>query len=301
MTRPRWSRASLVVAVVLGLALAGIPGSGAAPAGWSIELTGALAGNATKVRPQCVAASADDAPLLAQATFTLGGRKMRFSAYFAAPASAGSRTFSQMSSASTVLVSVSDLANPSATWTSAGTGTATIDEDRRSGSVDGALTGTDGGVEVAVTFRCPKPRGGRSSGHAGDREGEDRDDGFGPDFSGTIEATTSGHCSGEETGSVFVVGLRENRVEGIISAGGSYTCEGITVPTDGAMVYAGTFKHSTLTLNLQTLHGGLLSPPGCQVGRHLKIRIRHGSGSVNPTFTAPSGDVYTCKIEVEQS
>jgi hypothetical protein len=286
---------------VLALAFSSLPFAGAAPAGWSIELTGELEGTAEKIKPQCVASSADDAPLLAQATFTLDGKKMRFSAYFAPPASAGSRTFSQTSSSSTVLVSVSDLVNPSATWTSAGTGTATIDDDLRSGSVDGALTGTGGDVHVGVTFRCPKPRGGRSSGHAGGRDEERDRDGFGPDFSGTIEATTSGHCTGTETGSVFVVGLRKNRVEGIISAGGSYTCEGITVPTDGAMVYAGTFRNSTLTLNLQTLHGGLLSTPGCQVGQPLKIRIRNGSGTVNPTYTAPSGDLYKCTIEVKQS
>jgi hypothetical protein len=298
MTRPRWTRGTLVVGVVLGLTLLGMPGAAPAPAGWSIKLTGALEGTAKKVKPQCVASSADDAPLLAQAAFILDGKKMRFSAYFAPPASAGSRTFSQTPSSSTVLVSISDVADPSASWTSAGTGAATLD-DGRSGSIDGTLTGASGDIQVAVTFRCPKPRGGSGSGE-GDHQADDDRGGYAPDFNGTIEATTSGHCSGTETGTVFVVGLRKNRVEALITAGGSYTCQGITVPTDGAMIYSGTFKNHTLALSLETLLGLLLSPPGCQVGQRLTIRIRDGSGRVNPKYTAPSGDLYECTIEVEQ-
>jgi len=289
----------LVVGVVLALTLLGMPVAATAPAGWSIKLTGALEGTANKIKPQCLASPADDAPLLVQATFMLDGKKMRLSAYFAAPASAGSRTFSQTPSSSTVLVSISDVADPSASWTSTGTGNATLDDDGRSGSIDGTLAGPSGDVQVTVTFRCPKPRGGGGS-DEGDRQANEGRGGYAPDFNGTIEATTSGHCSGTETGTVFVVGLRKNRVEGLISAGGSYTCQGITIPTDGAMVYSGTFKNHTLALSLETLVGRLLSPPGCQVGQRLTIRIRDGSGSVNPKYTAPSGDLYECTIKVEQ-
>jgi len=299
MTRPGTPRALVlvVVVVVLGASLGRLGTASAAAAGWSISISGALDGTAKQVEPQCLVSPTDDGPLISRATFKLGGRRLRVSMYFAAPADPGSRAFGQTPGPSTVVVALSDVSNQSVTWTSA-TGSGAINDDRRSGTVQGTLVGAGDEVQMDATFACPKPRS-----SSGDSGADDRSEAaeFAPGFEGTVEATTSGHCTGTETGTLDLFGFVKGKVFGAIFAEGSYTCEGITVPTSGGLLLSGSFKDNTLRLGVDELLGLLLAPPGCLVGgERLTIHVRRGAGSATPAYTAPSGDVYKCTITVQQ-
>ena len=282
------------------MSLSGLSTASAGATGWSIAVSGALEGTAKQITPRCLVSSTGGGPLIAQATFRVDGRRLRLSAYFAAPADPGSRAFGQTPGPSTALVSLSDVSNPSDTWTSAGIGSGAIDDDRRSGTLQGTLVGTKGEVELDATFACPNRGTDRGGGGSGADDGADEDTANAPDFEGTVEATTSGNCTGTETGTIGLAGLAKHKVFGAIIADGSYTCEGITVPTSGAIIFSGTFKNGTLRLGVDELVGLLSMTPGCLVGERLTIRVRDGAGSAHPEYAAPSGDVYTCAITVER-
>ena len=290
--------ASVVCALFVVTSLIAPIASSASGSGWSISLSGALEGTAKKIKPQCVASSEED-PLLGRTTFRLEGRHLVLTMLFAAPTAHGTRTFSQTPGPSTVVVSVSDADNPAAAWASTGAGTGTIDSDDRTGTLQGPLVGADGEVELDASFVCTKARTARSNDQSDSDEGDERPD-LAPNFTGTIEATTSVNCTGTETGEVVLWGFEKRRVFGGLLVSGSYTCQGVTVPTEGTVVLSGSFKNNTLRLHVQEVLGLLLAPPVCLVDVRLNIRVRGGSGSFENEFTAPSGDIYRCTITVER-
>ena len=292
------TRLALLLALVVGFG--GIGAAPAASAGWTIEISGDVEGTAKNVKAQCLASADGSGPIAGRATFRVAGRRLKLAFYLAAPAEPGSRTFSPSAGPTTVVVSLSDVANPSAMWTSAGAGTGTINNDGRSGTLTGSLTGASGDVDLDAGFRCRMIRNGGARGSGGDDRAGERGD-VAPGFEGTIEASTHGHCTGTETGTITVFGFSKRAVFAGIFAAGSYTCEGITVPTNGALIMSGTFRNDTLRFGPDLLLGLLLSPPGCLVGEPLVIHVRDGEGTAAPAYTAPSGDVYECTIKVEEA
>jgi hypothetical protein len=298
-------RTVTAVGLVLAFGVGGfiIPAS-ASNAGWSISISGDRAGTAKKIEPQCAAPSNEGGPLLARASFKLDGRRLTISAYFAAPAAPGSRAFGTTPGASTVVVNVTDVRDPSASWLSGTDGTGTIADDRRSGTIQGTLVGARGELGVDASFRCPRldagRRGGGGGGSPSDRA-EDSD--AAPSFSGTAEGTVGGNvCTGSESGPFDVFGFDDGTVLAGVIGEGSYTCSGVTIPTSGAIFFEGRFKNKTLTLRHTAggIIGGTPMLLGCLVDQTLKIRVRDGKGSVSPEYTAPSSDVYQCTYTVEQ-
>jgi len=297
MTR-RGQRRRLVASIaLLAVGLGGLSRASAAAPSWSIVLSGTVDGTAARIKPECFASSTGNGPLIARATFALGDRRMRISIYFAAPTGPATRPFAPTPGPDTVFVSVNDVTNPSAVFTSAAPGSGSIAADRRSGAVNGTLVGPEGEISVDAAYACPKLATSRGTGSPGSpgRSAE-----LAPGFEGSLEATTSGHCTGTERGSLWLRGVAKHRVRGAVFADGSYTCEGITVPTSGGMILSGTFKNGTLRLGVDELLGLLLAPPSCLVGQQLTIRVRDGGGSASPAYTAPSGDLYECTFSVEK-
>jgi hypothetical protein len=298
MTRRALRLGSVVVALFILTNLVAPISSSASGNGWSISLSGALEGTARKIKSQCVVSS-EDAPLLGRTTFRIEGRRLVLTMLFDGPTAPGTRTFSQTPEPTTVVVSLSDADDPAAVWTSTGAGSGTIESDGRAGTLQGTLVGAEGEVELDASFVCTKARTGRSNGQTDSDEGDERPD-LAPNFTGTVEATTSVNCTGTETGEVVLWGFEKRRVFGGLLVSGSYTCQGVTVPTEGTVVLNGSFKNNTLRLHVQEILGLLLAPPVCLVGVRLSIPVRNGSGSFEREFTAPSGDVYDCTITVER-
>lgn len=299
MRRRRKAFTILAAVVVLAQSVE-VLADAAATAGplWSISFSGDLEGTATKVKPQCLTSEAGESAMFARASFKLGSRTLRISMYFAAPVEPGTRAFSATPGPSVVVLSISDPSNPAAQWVSAGVGTAVINDDRRSGSVQGSLIGARSQIEVEAGFDCSKVlfTGG---GDPADASGEGGSDSV-PSWSGSVEATVAGgECTGSESGTIYLYGLSRKRVFGVILTAGSYACAGVTVPTSGGMVLGGRLGQGTLRLRVEELVGLLLPTWNCLVSQTLEIRVRNDKGSATPQVTAPSGDIYKCTIEVE--
>jgi hypothetical protein len=124
-------------------------------------------------------------------------------------------------------------------------------------------------------------------------------------WSGTIRSESSGaQCTGEESGTIELAVI-DGKVTGTATASGSYTCAGVTIATSGGGAFTGTFELGEFKLNSDpgTFGGNAPVTWGCLVGRaagqgFVTLAVDGGRGSANPTYTAPSGDVYTCSIAI---
>jgi len=303
-----------VAAFVLAVGFGGLTSASAGSADWSISVSGELDGTAKKIKPQCLASGSEGDPLVARATFRLDKRRLRISIYFAAPVVPGSRSFGPTAGPSTVVVSISDASDPSATWVSATDGNGAVGDDRLTGTVDGTLAGAQGTIDVDASFACPKLGGGGSARGSGSNDGGKDEDA--PSFSGSVEASSrqaSTGCTATDTGTVDVFGLTKGRVLAAIQSSGSLTCEGYTEPSGAAAVlFDGTFRNKVLRLRVLDRIGsgpgtaasvfGCLSGGNLERGHQaLKIRVRDGNGSAHLEYTDTIGTVFDCTITITRN
>lgn len=124
----------------------------------------------------------------------------------------------------------------------------------------------------------------------------------GQTWTGSILATNEGRdCTGSEEGTITLSVAGED-VTGSFEASGSYTCQGITVPTSGSGGFTGTFDGGALTLSVVSPQGLLLPTLGCIVERQpIAVPVEGDTAGARLRYTAPSGDVYECDWELERT
>jgi hypothetical protein len=149
-----------MISLVVGIgALAPAADAKAKPA-WSLKFSGGIAGTATDIKVvSCTKAAPTGNQLNPTATFKVAKASYQIQILLIPPLSAGSRPFGHTASSTTATVDVSSAAKTSATWTSGdGNGTAVVNADLKSGSINGQLIGLGAnGIATKVTgkFSCP--------------------------------------------------------------------------------------------------------------------------------------------------
>jgi hypothetical protein len=119
-------------------------------------------------------------------------------------------------------------------------------------------------------------------------------------WTGTVTATNVGdECDGSENGTITLTVDGED-VVGSFEASGSYSCEGVPVPTSGTARLTGTFGDTGFALDVEGIEGLLLSASSCLVDNRFAIPVDGDVAQVRVSNTAPSGDVYTCDFELRR-
>lgn len=120
----------------------------------------------------------------------------------------------------------------------------------------------------------------------------------GQTWKGTLRATNSGRdCEGDEDGPITLK-VNGGEVTGSFELSGSYTCEGVTVPTSGSVTLSGTLDKAGFTLGGESTEGLLLGGLACWVDQPFEIPVTGDTAEAHSSMTAPSGDVYECDVEL---
>lgn len=123
----------------------------------------------------------------------------------------------------------------------------------------------------------------------------------GKTWTGTVTARNSGStCEGDEHGTLTIV-VTGADVVGSFEASGSYACAGAPViSTEGTVTLRGTYNDEAFALAVDGWEGTLLASVACLVeGGPFTLTVTGDTATADDTFTAPSGDVYTCEFALQ--